>query len=289
MNRVEVVDPDGRPGAWADNGDVRVWWQRFAGAPGATRLLLINGLGSPSVAFQIGFVERLVAAGFDVIRFDNRDLGRSTRIVAGSSEAPYDASDMADDAVAVLDAAGWDTAAVFGQSMGGMIAQQLTIDHPARVTHLISLMSSTGNRSVGASSESVRDALLSVAPDDRDGWLAHRVDTERYWASPDLWDPVWVRRKGTEMFDHGVDPAGTQRQYQAVLNSPVRDEMLASVTVPTLVLHGSVDTLIDPSAGRHTADCIPQSKYVEIEGLGHDLPPGMWDRLVAEVAGFVLD
>ena len=278
-------DPDDRPGAWAHNGDVRLWWQHFEGPPGATRLLLINGLGSPSVSYQLGFVDRLLAAGFEVIRFDNRDLGRSTRLTG--PEQSYDASDMADDAVAVLDAAGWDAAVVFGQSMGGMIAQQLAIDHPARVTHLISLMSSTGHRTVGGSSDSVRDALLAVAPDDRDGWLDHRVETERFWASPELWDPDWVRAKGIEMFDHGVDPLGTQRQYQAVLASPIRDEMLASVSVPALVMHGSADALIDPSAGRHTAACLPNGRYVEIDGLGHDLPPGMWDRLVAEVAAFV--
>ena len=275
--------PDGRPGAWAHNGDVRLWWQHFEGAAGATRLLLVNGLGSPSVSYQLGFVERLVAAGFEVIRFDNRDVGRSSRVAA-----PCDASDMAADAVAVLDSAGWDRAAVFGQSMGGMIAQQLVIDHPDRVTHLISLMSSTGNRTVGSSSESVRDALMAVAPADREGWLDHRVATERHWASPDLWDPEWVRAKGEEMFDHGVDPVGTQRQYQAVLASPIRDEMLGDVTIPALVLHGSADTLIDPSAGRHTAACIPGATFVEIDGMGHDLPPGHWDRLVAEVSRFVL-
>ena len=278
-----MSDPDGRPSAWARNGDVRLWWQHFEGAPGATRLLLVNGLGSPSVSYQLGFVERLVAAGFEVIRFDNRDVGRSSRV-----DVPYDASDMASDAVAVLDAAGWGRAAVFGQSMGGMIAQQLVIDHSERVIHLISLMSSTGNRTVGGSAESVRDALLSVAPDDREGWLDHRVATERHWASPELWNPDWVRAKGAEMFDHGVDPVGMQRQYQAVLASPVRDEMLAEVDLPVLVLHGSADTLIDPSAGRHTAACIPNASYVEIDGLGHDLPPGLWDRLVAEVARVAL-
>jgi pimeloyl-ACP methyl ester carboxylesterase len=276
------VDPDGVPGAWAHNGDVRLWWQHFEGPSGATRLLLINGLGSPSVAFQAGFIGRLVDAGFDVIRFDNRDVGRSSRVTA-----PYDAHDMAADAIAVLDAAGWEAAAVFGQSMGGMIAQQLVIDHPSRATHLISLMSSTGNRTVGGSDESVREALLSVAPVDREGWLDHRVATERHWASPDLWDPAWVRAKGAEMFDHGVDPVGVQRQYQAVLSSPMRDAMLGDVDLPALVLHGSADTLIDASAGRHTAACLRDATCLEIDGLGHDLPPGFWDRLVSEVAGFV--
>lgn len=171
--------------------------------------------------------------------------------------------------------------------MGGMIAQQLTIDHPQRVSHLISLMSSTGNREVGASHPGVRDALLTAAPDDREGWLDHRVTTEEFWASPELWDPEWVRAKGAEMFDHGVDPAGMQRQYAAVLASPVRDDRLRALDTPALVLHGAADTLIDPSAGRHTAECLVNGRYVEIDGLGHDLPPGMWDRIVDEVTRFV--
>ncbi len=283
----ESSDPDGVPGAWAHNGEVRLWWQRFEGRPGSTPLLLINGLGSPSVAYQRGFVQELLDAGFDVVRFDNRDLGRSSRIDPTLDDPIYTAIDMANDAVAVLDAVGWERAVVFGQSMGGMIAQQLAIDHPERVSHLVSLMSSTGNRSVGRPSESARAGLLAVPPADRDGWIAHRVDTERFWASPGFWDPDWVAAKGAEMFDHGIDPAGTARQYRAVMASPQRDEALGSLSVPTLVIHGSADTLIDPSGGRHTASCVPGSRYIEIEGMGHDLPPALWPRLSSEVATFI--
>ncbi len=283
-----ATDPDGRPGSFAVNGDVRLWWQRFEGGPDSVPLLLVNGLGSPSVAYQIGFVERLVAAGFDVVRFDNRDLGRSSRITTGTATDPgYRLADMADDAVAVLDAVGWDRAVVFGQSMGGMIAQQVAIDHPTRVSHLVSLMSSTGNRGVGRPSEAAREGLLAVPPKDREGWLDHRVATEVFWASPAHWDPEWARAKGAELFDHGVDPAGTGRQYRAVMASPERDEALKGVTAPTLVIHGSHDTLIHPSGGRHTAACVPGARYVEVEGMGHDLPPALWDRLVGEVASFV--
>ncbi len=279
------TDPDGVPGAWARNGDVEIWYQRFVGADDATPLLLINGLGSPSVAYQRGFVDELLAAGFDVVRFDNRDLGRSSRLTGGTPDDPgYRLTDMARDAVAVLDAVGWDRAVVFGQSMGGMIAQQLVIDHPERVSALASVMSTTGNREVGHPSPSARDGLMSVPPGDRDGWIASRVETERYWASPDHWDPEWVASKGAEMFDHGVDPKGTARQYRAVVASGVRDEGLANVDVPTVVIHGSADTLIDPSGGRHTASCVPGARYVEIEGMGHDLPPALWSRLAAETA-----
>ncbi|MEZ5226051.1 MAG: alpha/beta fold hydrolase [Acidimicrobiales bacterium] len=180
-------DPDRVAGAYARNGDVELWYQHFVGGDGATPLLLINGLGSPSVAYQKGFVDELLAVGFDVVRFDNRDLGRSSRITASSPTEPgYRLADMARDAVAVLDAVGWDRAVVFGQSMGGMIAQQLAIDHPERLLALVSLMSSTGNRSVGHPSASAKAGLLSVPPNDRAGWLDHRVETERYWASPAL-------------------------------------------------------------------------------------------------------
>ncbi len=283
-----TTDPDGVPGAFAKNGEVDIWYQRFAGAPGATPLLLINGLGSPSVAYQKGFIDELLAVGFDVARFDNRDLGRSTRVTTGTADDPgYRVADMALDAVAVLDALGWDRAVVSGQSMGGMIAQQLAIDHPERVQAMVSLMSSTGNRTVGHSSESARAGLLAIPPSDREGWIANRVETERYWASPDLWDPEWVAAKGAAMFDHGVDPKGTARQYRAVMASPVRDEGLAGLSIPTLVIHGSADTLIDPSGGRHTAACIPGARYVEIDGMGHDLPPALWPRLAAEIATLV--
>ncbi len=283
-----TTDPDGVKGAFANHGEVSLWYQRFEGATGSTPLLLINGLGSPSVAYQKGFIDELTAAGFDVVRFDNRDLGRSTRITTGTANDPgYRLSDMALDAVAVLDAVGWDQAVVFGQSMGGMIAQQLAIDHPGRVSALVSLMSSTGNRTVGHPSESAKAGLMAVPPSDREGWIASRVETEQYWASPDLWDPVWVAAKGAAMFDHGVDPKGTARQYRAVVASPMRDEALANVTVPTLVIHGSADALIDPSGGRHTAACIPGARYVEIDGMGHDLPPALWARLARETATLV--
>lgn len=281
-----MIDPDGVAGAWAENGSVRIWYQHVVGGEGSTPLLLINGLGSPSVAYQKGFVDELLAVGFDVVRFDNRDLGRSSRMTnaADPNDPGYRLADMALDAVAVLDALGWEQAMVFGQSMGGMIAQQLVIDHPERVSAMVSLMSSTGNRTVGQSSESARAGLLAVPPTDREGWLASRVATEQYWASPEYWDPAWVRAKGSEMFDHGVDPAGTARQYRAVVASGERDADLANVGIPTLVLHGSADTLIDPSGGRHTAECIPGARYVEIEGMGHDLPPALWARIAAEVS-----
>jgi pimeloyl-ACP methyl ester carboxylesterase len=263
---------------------VRLRWERFGTS--SEPLLLINGLGSPSVAFELGFVEELVDRGLSVVRFDNRDTGRSSRCDgATGSERPYAVTDMVADAVAVLDAAGWDSAHVLGQSMGGMIAQQLAIEHPQRTRSLISFMSTTGNPAFGLPSPEALEALLTVQPADRDGWLAHRVETERIWASPDHWDPACVRAKGELMFDYGVDPQGTTRQFRAVTGSSSRDDVLARLSVPTLVLHGTADTLITPGGGEHTAEVIPSARYVAVEGLGHDLPPARW----AEVAGLIAE
>lgn len=258
---------------------VRLGWERF-GTDGAP-LLMINGLGSPSVAFELGFLGELVDRDLSVVRFDHRDTGRSTRCPG----RPYTIRDMADDAVAVLDTVGWDSAHVLGQSMGGMIAQQLAVDHPTRCRSLISMMSTTGNPAVGRPSPEALEALLTVPPDDRRGWLDHRVETERIWASPEHWDPARVRARGELMFDHGVDSRGTARQFRAIVAGGNRDEALARLSLRTLVLHGTADTLIIPSGGEHTAAVIPGADYVAIDGLGHDLPPSRW----AEVAGLIGD
>ncbi len=254
---------------------------------GTHPVLLVNGLGSNRVAFQEGFCAELAARDLAVVRFDNRDTGHSSRVVGDRPlEATYDLGDMALDAIAVLDAVGWSSAHVVGQSMGGMIAQQLAIAHPDRISSLTSFMSSTGNREYGKPTTEAAEALLSRPPDDHEGWIAHRLQTERIWASPDLWDPAWVRAKAESMLAHGVDDDGTARQYRALLGND-REDGLRRLTVPALVIHGTADTLLTPSGGRRTAELIPDARLVEVEGLGHDLPPGMWARIADEIAGFV--
>lgn len=253
-----------------------------SGAAEDRRILLINGLGSPMVSYEQGFLDELTDRGYSVIRFDNRDVGQSPRHPEG-----YDLADMVEDTIEVLDAAGWSSAHVFGQSMGGMIAQQLTIDAPNRVSSLTSLMSGTGNPGFGRSTEEAKVALLTPAPADPEGWLANRLETEKLWCSPEHWDPAWVESKARAMLAHGVDPAGAARQYRAAAGGGNRDEALGLVTTPTLVLHGSADTLITPSGGQHTAEVIPGARYVEIEGMGHDLPPGLWGRLATEADTFI--
>ncbi len=272
---------DGSMENFAVNGDIQLAWDRQgAGQP----LLLINGLGSPRIAFEQGFVDLLVGAGFEVVRFDNRDVGHSSR-----ATAPYALADQAADAVAVLDAAGWPRAHVFGQSMGGMIAQTVAVVAPARVITLTSLMSTTGNRTVGRPTAEALESLLVSPPADPEGWLANRLVTEKIWCSPAHWDPTWVEAKGRAMIAHGVDPAGSVRQFRAVVAGGERDADLAALEMPTLVLHGSADTLVDPSGGRHTAELISDSRHVEIDGMGHDLAPAFWSRIVAELSGFVAE
>lgn len=266
----------------ARNDTIDLPWIRTDG-PGLP-LLLINGLGSPRVAYEDGLVAEFVARGFWVTRFDNRDAGR-----AGTTEGGYRLADMAADAVAVMDHVGWDRAHVFGMSMGGMIAQSLGIEHPDRLLSITSLMSRTGNPDYGASTDEALQALMTPAPTDRDGWLDHRVATEKLWGSPADWSPETARAKGELLFDYGVRPDKVIHQWKAIVNSPPREQALAGVDTPTLILHGSADTLISPSGGRRTAEVMPNATYVELDGMGHDLPPRFWPIIADHLSDFVSD
>ncbi len=282
-----------------DDRPIELHWTLHEPATGGVagqRLLLVNGLGSPLINYDAGFVIALVERGLSVVRFDNRDTGRSSRVPENRNaegyrfdNPPYRLADMAGDAVAVLDAVGWDRAHVLGQSMGGMIAQQLAISHPDRLLTMTSLMASTGNRDHGGATAEAQAALIKPPPRDREGWIEHTVSTGRIWATPDSWDAERVRRRAARQYDYGVDVEGTGRQYRAVVASGDRDDDLRRIDVPTLVIHGSADTLIQPDGGRHTADVIPGARYVELDGYGHDLPPSHWPVIAGTVAAFVTD
>ncbi|MEM7094594.1 MAG: alpha/beta hydrolase [Actinomycetota bacterium] len=266
----------------ARNGEIELPWIRSTGE-GTEPLLLINGLSSPRVSYEEGFVDALVGRGFDVVRYDNRDAGRATPTQGG-----YLLADMANDAIAVIDAVGWETAHVFGMSMGGMIVQQLGIDHADRLRSITSVMSATGNPEYGTSSKEAREALMTPAPTEREAWLAHRLKTEPVWASPAEWTPEGSRAKGELMYDYGVQPQSVIHQYTAIMSSPPREDALREVQTKTLVLHGDKDTLLHKSGGERTAELMPNSTYVELVGMGHDLPAAYWPRigdLVAEHAG----
>jgi pimeloyl-ACP methyl ester carboxylesterase len=270
------------------NGAVQLWYETF-GDPGDPALLLINGLGSQSINFRVEWVERFVARGFFVIRFDNRDVGRSTWFDDAGTDGPaYGVEDMADDAVAVLDAVGVEQANVLGVSMGGMIAQAVAIAHPERVRTLTSIMSSTGDPDVGQPSPESLHHILTPAPADREGYLAHQVTSIRTWGSPEAVDEDWIRRINGEAYDRAFHPDGQLRQMYAVRTAASRTEALRSLTVPTLVIHGDQDRLVDPSGGRRTAEAVPGARFELIEGMGHDYPPVFWDRIVDLVADHAL-
>jgi len=268
--------------AIARNGDVELFYETFGSADDPT-LLLVNGLGSQSINYAVAWCERFVAEGYQVVRFDNRDTGLSSKL----DDQQYALADMALDAVAVLDALGVDRAHVMGCSMGGMIVQRLAIDHPDRLLSMTSVMSRTGEAEYGQSSPEALAALVAPPATSRDEYLDRMVAAHHIYGSK----PEWVvdedvRARAAAAYDRCYCPAGMGRQMGAVMADGSRADALRSVTVPTLVIHGSRDTLIDPSGGRRTAELIPGARYEEIAGMGHDYPPPVWDTWVRLWADF---
>ena len=265
--------------AYATNGDVRLYYDTF-GVPSDPALLLINGLGSQCINYRVEWCEKFAAEGFYVIRFDNRDVGLSTKFDgAPADQVPYTLSDMANDAVAVLDAAGVDRAHVMGVSMGGMIAQTLAIEHRDRLLSLTSAMSSTGEPEYGAGAPEARQLLTATAPPtDRASFIERALLSARTWGSPACYDEERLSANAGEAFDRCFLPAGQARQLRAVGGSPPRADALRTLDIPTLVLHGDKDRLLDISGGRRTAELIPGARFVVMEGMGHDYPPQYWDR-----------
>ncbi len=271
---------------FAANGEVSLYYDVF-GDDDRPALLLINGLGSQCINYEDEWCRRFVAAGFFVIRFDNRDVGLSTHFTERGTDPArvgYTLADMAGDAVAVLDAAGVERAHVCGLSMGGMIVQQLAIDHPERLWTMTSVMSTTGEPDVGQSTPEALALLMGPRAVDRQGAIDANWNGLRTWGSPDHLDERRAAERAGAAFDRAFDPEGQTRQFLAVGTSPPRAEALRHVQVPALVLHGDRDTLIDPSGGRRTAELIPGARFVVMEGMGHDYPPAYWDRWVALVA-----
>ena len=256
------------------------------------------GLGSQMVVWEDGFCEQLAARGFWVTRFDNRDVGRSTilddrpvptlsqLILRDPRAAAYTLEDMADDAAGLLDALGAEAAHVVGLSMGGMIAQLVAIRHPERVLSLTSIMSTTGNRRVGRPHPFMLRRLLTRRPLDREGYVEsfmatyHQLGSRRYPPGDER-----TRAIAERCFERGVYPRGAARQLIAITSAQDRTADLALVGVPTTVIHGTADRLVMPSGGRATAAAIPGARLVEIEGMGHDLPPVLWEQVIDEIEG----
>ena len=266
----------------ARNGEVELYYETF-GPADAPALLLANGLGSQCINFDEAWCEKFVARGYRVIRFDNRDTGLSSKLDDGT----YTLHDMALDALAVLDAADVRRAHVMGVSMGGMIVQRLAIEHGDRLLSMTSVMSRTGEAEFGQSSAEALAVMMAKPATTRADYIASQVAQRRVYGSKPEWiDEEYLRSRAAKAFDRCYYPAGLARQMQAVMRDGDRSAELRAVTVPTLVMHGDRDTLIDPSGGRRTAELIPGARYVEIEGMGHDYPAAIWDRWVDIWADF---
>jgi pimeloyl-ACP methyl ester carboxylesterase len=277
----------------ASNG-IEICYDTF-GDPADPTILLVMGLGSQMIHWPDDFCGALAARGHRVVRFDNRDTGESTRFDGGASpsvraaigggdvEVPYLLSDMADDAVGLLDHLAVDRAHVFGVSMGGMIAQTIAIRHPDRVASLTSVMSTTGDPDVGSPTAEAMAALMAPPATTRDDYVDVVVHHSHVWGSPGLFDEDRLRDTAGRAWDRGYDPAGTARQLVAILSSGSRSADLAQLAVPTLVIHGTADTLVQPSGGERTAEVIPDAKLLVVEGMGHDLAPPLWPRLIDAV------
>src|SRR3954467_12073124 len=281
--------------AFARVGDIDICYEAF-GDPGNPAMLLIMGLGTQMIAYHSEFCAQLADRGFFVIRHDNRDIGRSThldgrpvpslvQLAKRDRNAPYTLADMADDSVGVLDALGIEKAHVVGTSMGGMIAQTVAIRHPDRVLSLVSIMSNTGARRTGQPSVRLYGTLLKSAPRDREGYIAHQMDVFAKIGSPGFpRDDDDLRHTFARAFERGHDPAGSGRQLAATRAASDRTEQLGAIRVPTLVIHGTEDRLVNPSGGRATAKAIPGARLLMVEGMGHDLPRGAWPQIIDAIA-----
>jgi len=195
---------------------------------------------------------------------------------------------MAGDALAVLGAAGVERAHVMGVSMGGTIAQRLAIERADRLLSLTSVMSRTGEPGYGESSPAALAAMMTKPARTRDEYIDNEIASRRvYGSKPEWFDEPYLRARAARAFDRCYCPAGVARQMQAIVSDGDRAAGLRALTVPTLVMHGDRDPLIDPSGGRRTAELIPGARYVEIEGMGHDYPAAVWDLWVETWADFV--
>lgn len=264
----------------------------------APAFLLISGLGSQLIGWPTAFADMLAAEGFRVIRFDNRDIGLSqyfddepvpdmAKVFADLKEgikptAPYMLDDMAADAAGLLDALGIEKAHVAGMSMGGMIAQLVAANHPEKCLSMTSVMSTSSRGSLPPGTPEATAVLTAVAEDQsREGRARHKVKGKKITGSPgfqasdeDLYEEALAD------IDRAYHPEGQARQYLAIIASGSRTWLLPKITVPTMVLHGDIDPLVPREAGLDAAELIPNASYVEVKGMGHDIPPGHYQEIL---------
>jgi pimeloyl-ACP methyl ester carboxylesterase len=261
-------------------------------------MLLVMGLGTQMLGWPDAFCEQLAARGYFVIRYDNRDVGRSTYfnghrpptvrqlLLRDKTCAPYSLCDMADDGVGVLEHLGIGGAHVVGVSMGGMIAQTMAARHPDRVRSLASIMSNTGHRWRGMPGLRAYPIFLRKPVSDQAAAIDSVIATFRLIGSPDFpFDEDELRAVAERSYARGYDPAGTGRQLAAIIAAGDRTAEVATITAPTVVIHGTRDVMVTPSGGKATARAIKGAQLVLIEGMGHDLPRDLWERIIGLVAG----
>jgi pimeloyl-ACP methyl ester carboxylesterase len=272
---------------------VEICYQTF-GDPSGEPILLVMGLGGPMTWWDPGFCQMLADRGFFVIRYDNRDTGRSSKIkgrinrrmlvqsfVGRNVKAPYSLEDMAEDGFALLDHLGLDSAHIVGISMGGMIVQTMALSHPDRVLSLTSIMSTTGRRSVGWQDPRLLPLLLARRRQTREEYVAASARLWKLIGSPLYPDTAEaVADRAAETWDRGISGSGVARQMAAVLNQPDRTHKLRSLRVPTLVIHGLSDKMVHVSGGRATSHAVPGSELILVPGMGHDIPQSLHETFV---------
>jgi len=263
----------------------------------AEPMLLIMGLGAQMIHWDDDFCRQLAARGFRVIRFDNRDIGKSSKLTGGKRltalellklrflkipiAAPYRLSDMAKDVIGLMDTLGIKSAHIVGASMGGMIAQEIAISFPQRVRSLTSIMSTTGNPKVPPPTREASATLMAPPPKTKDEFLIRFAQTWKVLRVGSFpLDEAKDHERALRVFERGLNPAGVGRQLRAILASGSRKERLRSVKAPTLVIHGTVDPLVRPEGGKDTAASIPGAKLMMVDGMGHAMPIPMWPQII---------
>jgi pimeloyl-ACP methyl ester carboxylesterase len=285
----------------ANIGVVELEYETFGSSADPT-LLLVMGFTAQMIAWDDAFCHALAGLGLHVVRFDNRDCGLSTKLDGMSVDpgpvmaavfanepapaVPYTLSDMASDAIGLLDHLGVDSAHIVGASMGGMIVQHMAIEHPTRVRSLTSIMSMTGEPEYGSPTPEAAEVLLAPPETERQAYIDA---SPRYgvWQSKRYFDEVKVKEQAARSYDRSFYPEGSARQLAAIYASGRRHEALARLDVPTLVIHGTDDTLIPPSGGKRTHEVTPGSTLLMIADMGHDIPEPLQPMVVAAIGAHV--
>jgi len=280
--------------------NIEIEYETF-GDPSAKPLLLVMGLGAQMITWEEEFCTKFVDKGFYVIRFDNRDVGLSTKfeeagvpnimkevmaVQRGKTiSPPYTVEDMADDAVGLLDALNIEKAHICGASMGGMIVQIIAFRHPSRVKSLTSIMSTTGNPNLPQPKPEAMQVLLKPAPTEREACIEESVKRRRILHGSGFpYHEDKIRELTAALYDRSFYPQGMARQLVAVLAAENRVPKLGSITVPTLVIHGGDDPLVSLEGGKETAESILGAEFIIIDGMGHSLPPEAWPQIVDAIA-----